>query len=44
MPAAMRVEQAPPILELRDITVAYGALKAIDGVTLAVQGGDVLGV
>ena len=44
MPAAMRVEQAPPILELRDITVTYGALKAIDGVTLAVQGGDVLGV
>ncbi len=35
---------SPAILELRDITVAYGALKAIDGVTLALRAGEVLGV
>ncbi len=35
---------SPPILELRDITVAYGALKAIDGIALALRGGEVLGV
>lgn len=35
---------ASPLLELRDIVVAYGAVKAIDGVSFAVQAGDVLGV
>ena len=37
--------QSPaPILDLRDIVVAYGALRAIDGVSLAVGAGQVLGV
>lgn len=35
---------ASPLLELRAISVAYGALKAIDGVSLSLQAGDVLGV
>lgn len=39
-----RVMTSPPLLELRDIVVAYGALRAIDGVSLAVRAGEVLGV
>lgn len=35
---------SPPLLALEDIVVAYGALKAIDGVSLTVARGDVLGV
>ena len=35
---------APPVLELRDVVVAYGALRAIDGVSLAMRPGQVLGV
>ena len=36
--------EQPTNLELRDIVVAYGALRAIDGVSLAVGAGQVLGV
>lgn len=35
---------AAPLLELRAISVAYGALKAIDGVSLTLRAGEVLGV
>jgi ABC-type sugar transport system ATPase subunit len=34
----------PPVLALRDVVVAYGALRAIDGVSLALRPGQVVGV
>lgn len=35
---------AAPVLALRDVVVAYGALRAIDGVSLSMHAGQVLGV
>ena len=36
--------RAAPLLELRDLRVAYGALPVVRGVSLALQAGEILGV
>ena len=36
--------RAAPLLELRDLRVAYGALPVVRGVSIALQAGEILGV
>ena len=40
--AAGGASAPPPVLALRDVVVAYGALRAIDGVSLALRPGQVI--
>ena len=40
--AALPVDSAPPLLELRDVDAAYGPFRAIFGVSLTLQPGHVL--
>jgi branched-chain amino acid transport system ATP-binding protein len=35
---------SPPLLELRDVSVTFGHLRAVDGVSLAVEPGEIVGV
>lgn len=42
--AAPAPAQAAPLLEIRDLVVAYGGIRAVDGVSLSVAGGEVLGI
>jgi simple sugar transport system ATP-binding protein len=40
--SAQRAQVAPPILELRDVSKRFGNVVALDGVSIAVQSGEVL--
>jgi neutral amino acid transport system ATP-binding protein len=35
---------ATPVVEIEDLVVAYGGVRAVDGVTLSVSAGEVLGI
>lgn len=40
----MPILTLPPILELKDVSKSYGALKVADGVSLSVEKGEALGI
>jgi len=43
-PAAARLEAGEPLLAVRDVAKRYGGVPAVDGVSLAVRSGEVLGI
>ncbi len=42
--APERANSEPPLLELSDVSVRYGAVRALDGIDMAVQAGEVVAV
>ncbi|GEL26168.1 branched-chain amino acid ABC transporter ATPase [Pseudonocardia sulfidoxydans NBRC 16205] len=44
VPAPLDPAPRPPVLQVRDLRVFYGAVPAVDGVDLAVAAGDGLGI
>jgi D-xylose transport system ATP-binding protein len=43
-PAPASVEQATPVIEMRDISVAFGGVRAVDSVSVDVRSGEVIGL
>ena len=43
-PAAVEVEPGADLLRVEDLRVAFGGIRAVDGVTLALRPGEVLGL
>jgi D-xylose transport system ATP-binding protein len=43
-PAAQPVPAGPPLVEMRDIRVAFGGVHAVDGVTVDLRAGEVVGL
>jgi D-xylose transport system ATP-binding protein len=40
----MTAQQQPPLVEMRNVSVAFGGVKAVDGVTVDVRPGEVMGL
>jgi branched-chain amino acid transport system ATP-binding protein len=42
MQLSLRHEPAPPLLQLRDLKVAYGGIQAVKGIDLEVRAGELV--
>jgi len=43
-PMSQPLEERPPLVEMRQINVAFGGVRAVDGVTVDVRAGEVIGL